>query len=420
MSESVSNLARLRSRLWGTAAVDLPQRFEIACECGEKVSGERGPAWQHQTCPACGADLYVLPVNSYPATPSVSSEVIGGPFLSRLRVVLEELLPEKQRPDRSTANQPSPESNAASPNEGVESRAASGKPSTAAAAAPRGTALVKTRLPRINPARMIRRTFTPFRLLMAAAVVVVAATAGWMFHRNTVATARQTWINSMDQVPKLLANDDLVTLQSVLSKAISAGQILKYDGSEWRETINLLQETHVVHDVSPDTLTELLLSVSGHNEQLLPSHLLGVKEALLSNLFVIDGFIDPSGNPDGTLLIDIPVMPGGSSVHASLRLPDLNQLLEQAETARVVFAFRCSDVRLPVESLRRQWELQLAPASFVLMTSPDHCRRLGLSPTEEPALATVLDRQKEFVRKSETWIRRYDLTSTDSDRGGTL
>jgi len=419
MPETVNKFTRIKARLRGTAANDIPAPFETACECGHRIAGTRSRSWQQQVCPDCHAKLYVLPVNVYPSTPSVPSEVIGGSFLTRLKVLAGELLSQQRNevasPSREDwiARESDPADSDSSSASGVREISEPISPASARLRRP------KLSLPRIDLTDLARRTFTPFRIIMASMVLVVGATSTWIWHRSTEEAAHRTWLESMDQIPELLAAHDLVSLETVLSDALDAGRVLDRNGAEWRETVNLLAETQVVQDVSPVTLPSLLMNAADENDRLLPERMRSLPDEIMNGSFVIDGFVDPSGNADGSLLVDIPVMPGGFPVHMTLTLPVLNELLEISDSGRIVFAFRCSDVRLPSESRKERWEIRLDPASFVLITSPMHCRQLGFAPEDDPSLSELLSVQKNFVRDSEHWARRHERWLQTADNGAT-
>src|SRR5262249_55082755 len=43
-----------------------PPPFELACVCGELVTGTRSAGIQRPTCPVCATELFVLPASVYP------------------------------------------------------------------------------------------------------------------------------------------------------------------------------------------------------------------------------------------------------------------------------------------------------------------------------------------------------------------
>ena len=45
-----------------------PETYEVGCDCGVRLSGERTSAAQRPACPTCGGRVFVLPANVYPRT----------------------------------------------------------------------------------------------------------------------------------------------------------------------------------------------------------------------------------------------------------------------------------------------------------------------------------------------------------------
>ncbi|MEJ7593939.1 MAG: hypothetical protein WKF77_20565 [Planctomycetaceae bacterium] len=92
MTSLKARLNKAKARLFGTATKDIVVPFELPCDCGHRVTGIRRASYQIATCSSCDARVYVLPVNVYPATKRVRSEVLDGSVTSRLSVVVRDLV----------------------------------------------------------------------------------------------------------------------------------------------------------------------------------------------------------------------------------------------------------------------------------------------------------------------------------------
>ena len=92
MTSLKARLSKAKARLFGTATKDIVVPFELPCDCGHRVTGIRRASWQIATCSACEARVYVLPVNVYPATKRVRSEVLDGSVANRLGVIVRDLV----------------------------------------------------------------------------------------------------------------------------------------------------------------------------------------------------------------------------------------------------------------------------------------------------------------------------------------
>ncbi len=390
MSESSQKLKRMRARLRGTVAAELPAKFTIRCECGSSVSGTRGKSWQESTCSECHTVLYLLPTNVYPSTDSVANDVIGGTFGKRLSVVLSEVIPRgkrKKKESKQTASSPKQDSM------GTGSRKKKQPPPTTQGRVP------MISLPRFNPVQAVRRIFTPIRLLVLGMLVAVGMTSSWRYHRNQMDAAGRVWRESLDAIPQLIAEGDFQGLQETLAETTHAGRLTGQRGAEWRRTVNLLEETQAVTAICYDTLPELLSEKTGSEASALAE--------VVGQYFVIDGYIDPVGDGSGSFVLDIPAMSGQQSVVVTLQLPPLADYLQTNPTQRFVFGFRLQGEVLS-ESNGEFHKLPVAPESFVLFTSAEHCDQLGMSVQADPALAEVLENQKVFVEESSRWETRHE------------
>ena len=84
MSSLLAKLAKAKSRLFGSAPESIAVPFEVPCDCGHRVTGIRRTSYQIAVCSACQSSIYVLPVNVYPTTKRIRSEVVDGPVLERV------------------------------------------------------------------------------------------------------------------------------------------------------------------------------------------------------------------------------------------------------------------------------------------------------------------------------------------------
>lgn len=406
MSESSQKLKRMRARLRGTVAAELPAKFTVQCECGSSVSGIRGNSWQQSTCSECHTVLYLLPTNVYPSTGSVANDVIGGTFGKRLSVVLSEVIPRGKRKRKES------EQTASSPKQ--ESREAASRKKTPPS--PPQWRVPRIALPRFNPIEIVQRTFTPFRMLLLGMLLAVGMTSSWLYHRNHLDAADRVWRETLDAIPQLIAEGDFQALQEILANTTDAGRLTGQKGAEWRRTVNLFEETQAVTAICYDTLPELLSEKAGLEASALASALADV----VDQYFVIDGYIEPVGDTAGSFVLDIPAMSGQQAVMVTLQLPPLADYVQTNPTQRFVFGFRLDGTVLS-ESNDEFHELPVAPESFVLFTSEEHCEHLGMSvqadPTQaDPTLAEVLANQKVFVEESSRWeARREELTQLVPD-----
>ncbi len=401
---TVSRMRRAKARLLGTAAQEVPVAYQLTCDCGQLLEGTRRTAWHQTACPQCQSVYFVLPVNVYPATDSVSSEVIGGSFAHRLATVFGEFVPTRTHPQRSRKAKRSA-ANGDAPAASADSAAA------AAESAPR-LQLPKFTLPKIDFVGIAKRTFTPFRLLVLAMLGIVLGTSAFMIHRRNLEDARQTWRTSLDQVDALLADSDLTALQPVLADAVAAGEILEYHDAEFRRVLNLHQETETFHDLAHGDLLNSLFEAYTDDGRLKSSATEAVQRDTVGHIFVFDSKLTASAD-NAAWLVDMPVTPGHHGVDIRIALPALSELTSIADSSQFLFAAKVGAMKAPPREGSGVWLFELQPESFVLITSPAHCREFGLAIDNDEALQQRLQQQREFVENSTTWRLRNNSIVTE-------
>ncbi len=255
MSELSNKLNRAKAQLFGTAAAEIKVPFQLECECGHRVAGIRQPTSQIVECSQCHTEHFVLPVNVYPTTRRVPSEVLGGSFQQRLFAVIGQLIPRKpptvdrrpktDRPAGKSAGRQENDSGAglasgnpayaetgrsASESSGDSSgRAATGSRSDRRTAEPEPKATLRPRVPLTS---RIKRQFTVFRLMMFTVLIVVVSTAAWMVHRRQLEQARIAWRSAIDETERMLAEAQFGELEQLLIRADAAAAKLGRNDAE--------------------------------------------------------------------------------------------------------------------------------------------------------------------------------------------
>ncbi|MCH2201917.1 MAG: hypothetical protein MK102_08100 [Fuerstiella sp.] len=407
MSGTISKFKRLSARLRGTAATEIPSSFDVHCDCGRQITGVRSSSWQQSTCPSCHSTFFLLPANVYPSTGSVKSNVIGGTLGHRLGVVAGEMLRRKKQRTRSTGKAPvirgiqSQKKESETANQTNPAQSVRWRP-------PRGSVLS------VSPLRFVRRTFSPFRLLLTGMIVTVGSTIYWAFQNHQFEAARAAWHKETDAIPGLMNQSRFEQLEQVLGRATEAGRRIGLRGREWRYVLNLLQETRAVRSICNATLPELLSEASA--QPLTENQISNSLELeLMRGTFVIDGYIDPVDSNSGSYVLDIPVPLERPSVSVIMQLPRLGDYFTRNVTHRFVFAFRLAGVELFDNFGQETWNLTVAPESFVLLTSAKHCEQLGFSVTADPSLNDLLLSQRTFVEESQQWAGRREEPSPQQD-----
>lgn len=409
MAAGVGKLKRMKSRLSGSSesVVEIP--FEITCDCGANVKGVRRTSAIQKDCDVCGAVLFVLPVNVYPATPSVASEVIGGAFSHRLRTVVGELF------SRSGTNATE---SAGQSNGKTKRKASDGGPADEASAdvesAERRPGLIERlramSLPKLDVRAIVRSAFTPFRLVMLAIIAVVGLTGFFLTQQQSREKAQQVWLDSAETISSLLKDGDLVGLEAAAVKAVDAGVTLGKNDREWRGVSNMLLEVQSANRLAAVDLITAFQDAYSEDGVLKSDAESEVMYAARSGVYVFDSWIRPDYINEGAFRCELPAAPGRHSVSAVIPIPGLAEYVVGNEERRMVFAASIAGIEIPSESTAGTWIVELDSESFVLLATPEVSASVGFDLVSDTELREVLAAQDEFVRSSTTWQERVAVS----------
>ncbi len=428
MTSLKTRLSKAKARLFGTATIDIVVPFELPCDCGHRVTGIRRTSWQIATCSACDARNYVLPVNVYPATKRVRSEVLDGSVTNRLAVIMRDLVVGDSEPvpdSRGSSNPTSPDQPAArstsrrsgpptssdedsSQSDGIDvsdvplkrPRKGSSQIKNAQAAALVAEQILveepAVRVPRPSIAVIARRIFTPFRLLMLSAVVLIAATGGWVVTQRRMDEARKTWRREMDIAEKALDEKDLLTLGDSLARAVAAGQILHRNDAESRRVNSLFLQTKALRDLSTTDLISMLSGCAAADGGLDAAKAATAAESVREKWFGFESLLVSTDNGlklDMSLIID--------SIPVAIFVD--SDVLRSAVTAmpQSPMLFVGSVKSCDVVDGGRGLEIHLEGNSCTLVTTDFHAAEFGFTSENSPGLDALLERQTAFL-KSDT------------------
>ncbi len=430
MTSLKARLTKAKARLLGTATKDIAVPFELPCDCGHCVTGIRRRSYQIATCTACDAKVYVLAVNVYPATKRVSSEVLDGSVASRLSVIVRDLVVgDEELPtalQSATSHAPTPgqhlsglsggaavppaESDAPSVPKfsGKRPRLANKQPKISAAAAALAATEVLpeapvVRVPRPRLAVVMRRVFTPFRLLMLSGTLLVAVTGWWMVTQRRLEDARKAWRREMDVAEQALEDKDLEALHASLSKAVAAGKILQRNDREWRRAASLLRQTQAMRDLSSSDLISMLSGCVSGDGSFNSAKATAAVESLTGKWFVFECGWLPVANG---LQADMPLMVDSVPVI----ITTLSETLLHAVAAlpQTPLMFVASVESCEVVADGPEFQIRLSSNSATLITTEYHAAEMGFTAANTSGLANLLARQAELLKSVST--------GTDSQR----
>lgn len=424
MTSLKARLHKAKARLFGSAAKDIVVPFELLCDCGHCVTGIRRVTYQIGTCTSCDARIYVLPVNVYPATKRVRSEVLDGSVSSRLSVIVRDLVvgEHESTPESSSSTKPATipgQRRSGSPalSDGIpagidsaDGDKAAGTRSRKSKAPVRISQAAATliaepilveepvvRVPRPGLAVVMRRVFTPFRLLMLSAIVLVAVTGWWIVTQRRMEDARKTWRREMDVAEQALEDNDLAALYESLAEAVAAANTLHRDDAESRRAVSLLLQTQAVQNLSSTDIVSMLSGCVSGDGVFNTAKAAAAAESLNGKWFVFECSLLRSENG---LKADMPLIVDTVPVTITISSDSLQRALTAMPQSPLMFVASVESCRV-VES-GPEFQIQLSGNSSTLITTRYHAAQMGFTAANSPRIDALLERQAEFLKTSST------------------
>jgi len=410
MGGQAARLLRARAKLFGSAAKEIPVPFEVPCHCGGRMAGIRRLQHQIAQCSACGTSVFILPVNVYPATKRIYSEVPDDTLTARAKAALRELAGIRS----STSSDPSSKVQADSDEKSARRRAAmqarvppdSAESETAdphvrptadatvsdSAAEQRKSAPA---VPRIPLKVRLKRTFSPFRLLVASSLLLLLITALWMVQRRQMEAARKTWRREMDLATQALTDKNADALRTSLENAVGAATKLRKTDAEARMAESLLAQCHAIQQLSAndplDSITEAFRQAADAPIDLnhLNSELQGVYLVFESPL------IADAGDAEH-LVLELPLMIQSRQIQLHVSSQLLTPLCRNDPATPVLFLAKIQSCRVGGTD-GRGIVIELNGGSVTLLTSEFLAGLAGYDSQQIPELADCLQRQERFM-----------------------
>ena len=357
----------------------LPEPFEVECDCGGKVVGQRAANYQKPTCSNCRRPVFVLPLNVYPRP-------------------LPKSPPKNTSPKKGGESKGTPTStNAVVQDIPVNSptKPTSGKKPVAgrATASPVETEPELLREPR-GP------LITPLRLVSVAIILVSAVTISGLVHRNRIETAKATVATSADAGMAAIKEGDFAKAAKELEKARLAVDLLGRKDQTADEIRRFSREATALANLAASSLTEFLEetlanATSGQTEPLRMA-------SLDKNAWVIfDANVIPAAEGGNLLTVDSPVFLKKASVEIEIESVAISKAArssESGENPRVIFAAQLEQVSVPKGEPPKS-VLTLNGKTAFLWTSYNTYSAIGYRPHDaenEQQTKSLLDRQLEI------------------------
>lgn len=437
MSSLKARLAKAKSRLFGTAVRDVPVPFELPCDCGHRVAGIRRPTFQVAVCSACQSSVYVLPVNVYPGTRRVRSEVLDGPVISRVGTIVRDLVLGENnsaadkavsetrasgRADAVIEASPETSDDRAGSRRRKSTSKSSGSASNVTEAtkaepviehAATGTPLVL--VPRVSAAVRLKKVFSPTRLLALAGMGILVVTGWWMIRQQQMDEARKVWRREMDLVETALQDHDLQSLQSALQKAVDAAIVLNRSDAESREAESLLRQTEAVQNLGSADLVTLLSGFVRSDGSFDSEKASRVRESMIGQRLVFEAPLRTTSGNSQIPELSMPLIVDGIPVRVAVPSPWLLKYAQAEPSLPLLFVAAIKACQPPADP-SGEWQMSLDPVSCILITSEFHAREIGFDVKNISGLRKTLERQAEFVRS--TAVTPSDMVIVSDEKVG--
>lgn len=306
-----------------------PEPFEVVCDCGGRVAGQRTGSYQKPACPVCERPVFVLPANVYPQ-PKVKVK----PFIPSAKSGKGA---DEKRTARASTNDvidenpdPAPGARLSSPKK--SSLAAGGK------AASTGEAMA----PREAP----RPFFTPLRLVTMGIILMSALTIGGLWRRSRIEYAKTIVTKATDAGRQALKDRDFVIAAVEFDRARKAVDILGRTDDAANVIRQSSREATALANLSTSTLTEcveetLAGSKPGATEPLRMS------SAIQGAWVIFDANLSLSSSGKNHCVLDSPIILKDGIVEIEINSPLIGSVLRAAnpnEPARVIFAAQIEQI----------------------------------------------------------------------------
>ena len=436
MSSLLAKLAKAKSRLFGSAPESIAVPFEVPCDCGHRVTGIRRTSYQIAVCSACQSSIYVLPVNVYPTTKRIRSEVVDGPVLERVGTVVRDLVRGDASPEADESQEPRSVRKQHEPEglrdygaavdlkpKGRKSKRSSGEEGassdgSAEANTPEpADSIPLVQVPRPSFATRMRRVFSPTRVLALAGCVILSSTGFWMVHQRKLEQARKVWRLEMDRADTALKQKDLNTLSDSLALAVKAAKTLSRTDEDARIAESLLRQTEAVQQLTSMDLVLQFSNVIRSDGSLDIAKAGDVAEGLKGQRFVFELVLKRRTADETEFQLDFPLIIQDTAIDVFVSSSVLSSCVVGGNEPSVLFTACVRDCR-PPSLANQRWEIVLDGPSCTLVTTEFHAEQLGFDLKTSTSLQSVLENQAKIVRSVHDSVIDSTLPANGDEGGG--
>ncbi len=347
-----------------------PELYEVGCDCGGRVTGERSRQVQRPPCPSCGRLIFVLPANVYPRSVKPAPKKTAPPSKAVKPTDAEETKSKSPAKVRTTVEEP--EAVPRDPRSGIALEAN-------------------------------EKWLTPFRLTLMAMLAVSGLTIWGLWQRHQVELAKTIVAKATEAGMQALQDGDFETAARELERARDAVNLLRRTDEESQSVRRLCREAVAARGLAQASLFELLPTLLA---DLKPGDKDAQKFDGLSrnNWILFDVTVLVPEDDAQPCTLDMPVLPRLRPIRIEVDFAALRQAARQSpanEPVRVIFAAQWERIASPAGA-NTEAVLTLNGQSAFLWTSYDNYAALGYreeNVEEQQATHAVLDRQLAVVKE---------------------
>jgi hypothetical protein len=340
-----------------------PEPYNVRCDCGGTVAGDRVAAAQRPSCPICGRQVFILPVNVYPVT----------------------VRPKKPKPPAAESPAADEESTTTSPK--ADRRHAETAKKSTPPPEPKGILLK-------SEARLV----TPFRAIVVAITIVGSLTLWGLWQRSRIESAKANVLAANEAGMRALNEGDFATAARELTRARKAVDLLHRTDAEANNIRRHCREAVAGNELSETGLFEILAEsgTTAGKSKLATRH--------RDRWVLLDTVIIEPEQANGPCVLDMPLLfeDGKYKVEIDSALVREAALESQAGgEARVLFAAQLSEIRPPSDKDGVATVVLNGKTAF-LWTTLETYTSLGYAEIREEQLQATRDLIARQLERSET------------------
>ena len=358
-----------------------PEPYEVECDCGGKVVGQRNKTYQKPNCTACGRPIFVLPLNVYPrptpkSKPKKSSEIGGNSISAKISAnTVAGIVPPPIPAGGTTPAKPAPVQVV------VEQ------------------SVVEPSMLR-EPSRPV---VTPLRLIVTAVILMTAVMVGGLWHRHRIETAKSNVARAADAGMAALHEKDFGKASHELETARAAVDVIGRTDAAANDIRRFSREAKAIFNLATSSLTDLIQSALF---SLVPQKSVPAKTISLErgSWVIFDANILPASEGKNRYMIDAPMLFPEATVRIEIESPAFKHLRlrdDSGDAVRVIFASQLGELASPTGEPPIA-VLTLNGKSAFLWTSYETFSAAGYRPIDvenEQQTRAVLEHQWELQQK---------------------